>query len=247
MSALRVLMAIGWLMAGTAATAADYRQVEVEGGGAIEGRVRVVGETPELPQQPVYTHVETCGQAVADERLVVGKDGALANAVVYLRDVPAGKPIPKEPVTMDNVKCRFVPHVLAATVGQTLAIHNSDPFLHDAHAWLGAKSLFNRALVKGGTIREVLAEPGLVHINCNVRHTWMHAYLFVGQDPYHAVTGPDGRFRIDGIPPGTYTATMWHELVGSKDYQVSVAGGGTTTLDGALAITAPPPDPAASY
>jgi plastocyanin len=243
MRLLRMLLAIGWLIAGAGEAVADYKQIEVVDGGRIEGQVRLVGEVPKLPPQPVYTHTEICGSTVADERLFVGKDGALANVVVYLRDVPAGKPVPVEPVTMDNVKCRFVPHVLAATVGQTLEIRNSDPFLHDAHAWLGARTLFNRALIKGSTIRERLAEPGLIHINCNVRHTWMHAYVFVGEDPYHAVTGPDGRFRIDGIPPGTYTVTMWHELVGSKDHQVAVAAGKVTTLDGELAVTAPPPGP----
>ncbi|MEW6270735.1 MAG: carboxypeptidase regulatory-like domain-containing protein [Thermodesulfobacteriota bacterium] len=245
-TSLRVLLVIGWLAASAGAAAAGYRQVAVENGGAIEGRVRLAGTIPELPEQPVYTHAETCGKTVADERLVAAEDGALANAVVYLRGIETGKAIPGEPVTIDNVRCRFVPHVSAATVGQTLAIHNSDPFLHDAHAWLGAKSLFNRALVKGATVREVLAEPGLVHINCNVRHTWMQAYVFVADDPYHAVTGADGRFRIEDVPPGTYTVTMWHELVGSKDYRVSVTGGETTTVDGELAITAPPPDPGES-
>jgi plastocyanin len=176
----------------------------------------------------------------------VDDDGALANVVVYVRDVPAGRPAAAEPVTMDNLKCRFVPHVLAATVGQTLVIHNSDPFLHDAHAWLGTKTLFNRALIKGSTIREPLEEPGLIHINCNVRHTWMQAHVFVSPNPYHAVTDQSGRFRIDGVPPGTYTVTMWHELVGSKDQQVTVADGQATTLDGEMGVTAPPPNPAAS-
>ncbi|HZR83410.1 MAG TPA: carboxypeptidase regulatory-like domain-containing protein [Candidatus Binatia bacterium] len=236
MASLRILLAVGWLIAsGGHALAASSET------GSIAGQVKLVGDVPTLPPQPVYTHTDTCGSTVTDERLVVDDQRDLANVVVYVQDAPPGIVASEPPPAMDNLRCRFIPHVVATTVGQTLSIHNSDPFLHDAHAWLGTKTLFNRALIKGATIREQLDEPGLVHINCNVRHTWMQAYVFVGRDPLHAVTGSDGRFRIDGIPPGTYTVTMWHELVGSQDHKVTVTAGQTTMLDGELAVTAPPP------
>jgi hypothetical protein len=73
--------------------------------------------------------------------------------------------------------------VRSAAVGQTLEIHNSDPFLHDAHLWLGTRSLFNVGILPDHTRREPLADAGLIHINCNVRHTWMHAYVFVAENP----------------------------------------------------------------
>ena len=148
-----------------------------------------------------------------------------------------------ESVVLDNRKCAFVPHVISATVGQTLEIHNSDSTLHDAHAWLGARSLFNVGILPGRSRRQPLTDTGLVHINCNVRHTWMHAYLFVAPDPYHAVTGPDGRFTIDQVPPGTYTVRVWHELLGSIDRPVIVEAGKTATVDVALPVVAPVPPP----
>jgi hypothetical protein len=154
--------------------------------------------------------------------------------------------VPRDrPVVLDNVKCAFVPHVLSATVGQTLEIHNSDPFPHDAHAWLGTRTLFNVGILPGHTSRQPLADAGLIHINCNVRHTWMHAYVSVSDDPYHAVTGADGRFAIDQVPPGTYTLRIWHELLGSVDRPVTVEAGKTATVDFALPATAPLPTPEA--
>jgi len=86
-----------------------------------------------------------------------------------------------------------------------------------------------------------LADAGLVHINCNVRHTWMHAWVFVADDPYHAVTGADGRFVIDQVPPGSYTLRVWHELLGSVDRPVTVEPGKTVSVDVALPVTAPLP------
>lgn len=222
-----------------------YEEKAVENGGSISGTVRVSGEIPKLPPQPVYKHSDTCGGAVRDERLVTGENGVLANAVVFLDGVDRGKPIRRdEPVVLNNLKCAFVPHVVDATVGQTLSMHNDDPFLHDAHAYLGRRTLFNVALLKGKTVDQPLNDPGLIHINCNVRHTWMHAYVFVGENPYHAVTAPAGAFTITDIPPGTYRVTTWHEMLGTIDQTVNVEAGKVTRLDVEMpAVAAPPPAP----
>jgi len=241
MRRLTVLVAVWWCV-GAAGVLAAYREVPVPNGGTITGTVLVAGEVPALPPQPVYKQLEFCGSTVPDERLVVGPGGALANAVVELVGVTAGKPVPRDqPVVLDNVKCAFVPHVRGATVGQTLEIHNTDPFLHDAHAWLGTRSLFNVGILPGHTAHQPLNDAGLVHINCNVRHTWMHAYVFVADDPYHAVSGTDGRFVIDQVPPGTYTLRVWHELLGSIERPVTVEAGKTATVDVALPVVAPVP------
>jgi hypothetical protein len=236
-----VLVAI-WLCVGARGALAEYRDVSVTDAGAIAGTILVAGDVPVLPPLPVFKQLGFCGDTVPDPRLVVAPGGALANAVVQIVGVTAGKPIPRDTaVVLDNVKCAFVPHVRSATVGQTLEIHNSDPFPHDAHAWLGTRTLFNVGILPGHTSRQPLADAGLVHINCNVRHTWMHAYVFIADDPYHAVTGADGRFAIDQVPPGTYTLRVWHELLGSVDRPVTVEAGKTATVDVALPVTAPLP------
>lgn len=207
---------------------AEYREIQVTAPGVITGQVRVTGELPVLPPQPVFKQTEVCGTSLPDERLVTGAGGALANAIVYLTDIKAGKPARLEDaVKLTNRKCRFVPHVLSATVGQTLEIHNDDPFLHDAHGLLGSRTLFNRAILKGHTVEIPLQETGLVNINCNIRHTWMHAFLFVADHPYHAVTDAEGRFRLDGVPAGVWTLRVWHEMLGSSDRQVRLKAGET--------------------
>ncbi len=227
-----------------ATTASAYRAEPVAQGGRIIGTVRVVGERASLPPQPVYKEKDFCGTETTDDRLVMDEAGDLAGAVVHLDGIQAGKPVSTdEAVHLDNRKCAFVPHVVAATTGQTLEMHNDDPFLHDAHALLGTETLFNLALPKGRTVRHVLDRPGIAHVNCNVRHTWMHAYLFVTDDPYHAVTDAAGHFALDDVPPGTYAISVWHEMLGSRRRDVTVAPATTTSVDFTLDAVAPPPAP----
>ncbi len=224
----------------TAAIGSGYEPGAVANGGAIRGTVRLSGEAPAMPPQPVYKHADVCGAEIRDERLIVGASGGLRNAVVALVDVARGKPVPTDqPLVLDNVKCAFVPHVAVATVGQELLLRNSDPFLHDAHAWLGSRTLFNVAIPKGRTVKRSLTEAGLIHVNCNVRHTWMRAYLYVSDNPYHAVTDDAGGFAIEDVPPGTYKLKVWHELLGSVDREVKVEGGKTTDLEIQMSATAP--------
>jgi len=224
----------------SATVAAAYREMPVTNGARIVGTVRVVGDVAPLPPQPVFKEKEFCGTGITDERLIVDSAGHLGGAVVHLPAIEAGKPIVRSgPVRLDNRKCAFVPHVVAASVGDTLEMHNEDPFLHDAHAVLGTETLFNLAIPKGRTVHHVLARPGIAHVNCNVRHTWMHAYLFVADDPYHAVTDAGGHFVLDDVPPGTHTIAVWHEVLGSRERQVTVAPGETATVDFELEAIAP--------
>jgi plastocyanin len=236
----RITMLAASILLCSATPSAAYRETAVRDGGRVVGTVRVGGNVGPLPPQPVYKEQDFCGADITDERLVVGTGGALTGAVVHVEGIEAGKPVASTaPVRLDNHKCAFVPHVVAASVGQTLEMHNEDPFLHDAHALLGTETLFNLALPKGRTVRHVLDRAGIAHVNCNVRHTWMHAYLFVTDDPYHAVTDASGRFALDDVPPGKRTIAVWHELLGGRRQEVTVAPGETTTVDFVLEALAP--------
>ena len=41
----------------------------------------------------------------------------------------------------------------------------------------------------------------------------MSAFILVFAHRYFAVTDDEGRYRIDGVPPGTYTVAVWNETV----------------------------------
>jgi plastocyanin len=234
----RAALVAAWLAVATPARA-SYREIAVTDGGRLAGRVRVTGPVPTLPPSPVYREQSFCGTTMPDQRLVVDATGGVANAVVHLVGVEAGKAIPKMPVVLDNRRCAFVPHVVAGSVGQTLEIRNADPFLHDAHAILGPRTLFNVAILKNRTVRRPLLDAGVSHVNCNLLHTWMHAWLFVTEEPYVVVTGPDGRWALDDVPSGTYRLAVWHEMLGDRERDVTIAPGRELHVDVDLPSVAP--------
>jgi len=117
-------------------------------------------------------------------------------------------------------------------VGQKLEIDNSDPVLHNIKAVPTHNRGFNVSQPGAGmkTTRTFSTEEVMVPLQCNV-HSWMHAYVGVLSHPYFAVSGEDGTFTIDGLPPGTYTVEAWHEKLGTKTATVTVGTGETKTAD----------------
>jgi hypothetical protein len=200
--------------------------------GTVTGTVRLAGTPPARPPLTVYKHREVCGDAVPDDRLVVGPGGGLRYAVVTLAGVRGGrKPERDLTIVLDNRACRFEPHVQTAEVGQWLELRNSDAVLHNADARLGTETLFNVALTPGRHVRKPLARAGLVAITCDVRHTWMSAFIDVADHPYHTVTDAYGAYEVRDVPPGTYTLRVWHEELGTREQPVTVEAGAAATAD----------------
>jgi len=211
--------------------------------GTVTGTIRLTGPAPARPPLPVFKHKEVCGDGVPDDRLVVGPGGGLRFVVVTIEGVRGGnQPERDATVLLDNRACRFDPHVQVAEVGQWLDIRNSDPILHNADARLGKETLFNVALPPGRQVRKPLATPGTIAITCDVRHTWMSAFVVVAAHPYHTVTDAYGAYEIDRVPPGTYTLRVWHEELGILEREVTVPSSGIAVTDVAFPARTEPKD-----
>jgi hypothetical protein len=205
--------------------------------GSVAGTVRVAAPVPARPALPVFKNHEVCGDGVADDRLVVGPDGGVRFAIVSIEGVKGGtRPARDVTIVLDNRACRFEPHVQVAEVGQWLEIRNSDPILHNADARIGQDTLFNVALWPERRVRKPLARAGLIAITCDVRHTWMRAWVAVAGDPYHAVTDLYGAYDIRDVPAGTYTLRVWHEELGTIEKPLKITAGEATVMDVVLPV-----------
>ncbi len=219
------------------AVAFSYDEVAVRDGGRISGFVRYEGTVGKTGYLQVTKNKEVCGK-VADEGLVAGVSQGLRYAVVTLEGIAKGKAVEREAVhELDNLKCRFVPHVQTASVGQFLLAKNSDPILHTAHAYTPeGQPHFNVGLYPGRVSRKPLAKAGVFKILCEV-HPWMSAYIVVSEHPYHAVTDAYGEYQLTEVPPGKYRLRVWHERLGVKEQEVEVKAGAVTKADFVLSLS----------
>jgi plastocyanin len=210
-ASLRVAV-IAIVVAGFAAGAAAYEETAVADAGAVSGVVKYVGTPPKLEPIAVNKNRDICGDTKPSEALVIGAGGGVKGSVVRIEGVSRGKKS-KGDVVIDNHHCLFVSHVSAAMVGDRVRVRNSDTVLHNTHGFLGKPTVFNLALPNRGQMIDItrrLSRPGAVHVLCDA-HPHMFGWLVVHDSPYVAVTDEHGAFRIDGVPPGTWKVTMWHE------------------------------------
>ena len=200
-----------------------YQAIQVTNGGTIRGHVFLSGPIPSLDSLPVHKNREVCGEQMPNNSLIVSPNRGVKNVAVVLEGIKAGKSVPTSLAILDNQACAFVPRVQTLTVGQTLELRNSDPILHNAHAYLPSHdTLFNLGLPPWRQVRHTMQDTGRISIDCNVLHTWMRAYLVVTEHPYAAVTDDQGRFLLDQVPAGHYTLHLWHERLGELTQTVSV-------------------------
>jgi carboxypeptidase family protein len=212
--------AIGGHDRGTARGAAEGQTA-----GTIRGTITSAqASTPE----PVAVKQDeaVCGKTQPDPSLVIGPGGAVANVVVLV----AGTKGAAGDASVVNKQCRFVPHVQVAAPGKPLRIGSEDSVLHTTHAYAeDERSLFNVAIPMAGlTVSRPVEKSKIVRLQCDT-HPWMRGYVLI-TDERAAVTGADGRFQIDGVPPGTYELRVWHEKLKGPPQSVTVAAGATAEV-----------------
>ena len=161
--------------------------------------------------------------------------GERRSSVVYLESAPraAFEPDEDRRARLNQREERFVPHVLAITAGTWVDFPNSDKTYHNVFS-LSKGHEFNLGRYASGRSRAVRFDrPGIVRVFCEI-HSHMSAFILVFAHRFFAVTDDEGRYRIDGVPPGPYTLAVWNETVHGEPprRQVTVAeSGGEVTAD----------------
>jgi len=191
--------------------------------GSIKGAVLHAGPPPEKKTVTINIDQYVCGKSRESEDLVLGPNRGVRWAVVSLQTPPPGVrgEAPPGPVQVDQQQCVYVPRVVIVPVGGTVEFLNSDRLLHNLHSVSTENATFNRTQPKGRTVPVAFKKPEIVRIDCDL-HTWMRAWVVVAEHPFFAVTGANGEFALDNVPPGKYTLKIWHETLGTVTRDVTV-------------------------
>lgn len=209
--------------AALSAQAVDTAQAPARAAGSIRGRLDIRRlANPPAPRPSVAELGGHAPRGTADVR----------RGLVYHDEAPRRAFDDREPgrVTMDQRNETFVPRLLAVTTGTTVDFPNSDAIFHNVFSLSRAKR-FDLGRYAAGKSKSVRFDrPGVVRVFCDI-HSHMSAYIVVFGHPYFRVTDVDGRYRLDGVPPGTYTVVGWYEGEARVQRTVTVTAGGVTDLD----------------
>ncbi len=208
--------------------------------GIVSGTVHFSGKAPapvkiDMSMDPVCSM--TGGDNFAEQYVV--HDGKLANVYVYIKSGPpaamSAPAVVSAPVIMDQVGCKYVPHVVAVMRGGSVEFRNSDGTMHNIHTLptaLGSQSIDISQGAKGA--------PQVKQFNQ------------IGDDDSSAVQQPpldecvrqrvgDAVFcrdrrgwpfpHISGLPAGTYTLAAVHEKLGEQTMTVTVEPKETARAD----------------
>ncbi len=153
------------------------------------------------------------------------------DTVVYIEKVGDNNyDPPTEHGVVDQLNLVFIPHVLAVQKGTTIDFPNSDSVRHNVFSTPDCCNQFNLGTYDIGTSKPVTFNDSCeIPLLCNV-HAEMSAFVVVLDNPYFGVTGKDGCFKIDNVPPGTYKLRTWHERLRSVEQEVKVEGGKTVEV-----------------
>ena len=198
----------------------------------VKGTVKFDGTAPKASKIDMSQDPGCKGTNEAENIVVSGGD--LANVFVYVKDGLGDRTfdVPKDAVTIDQQGCKYHPHVLGVMTGQNIDIKNDDQTTHNIHPTPQANREWNESQPPAAPpIEKTFArEEIMLPVKCN-QHPWMRMYINVVKSPFYAVTGPDGKYEIKGLPPGDYTLAFVQEKLGEQTQKVTVAAKESKSVD----------------
>lgn len=185
----------------------------------------------------------------------VDPNGGFKDVVILLTDIKKGKTFEYTPPRIEAVDCQFNPYIIVVRDRDKVEVVNMDPVLHDIQAYetskMGARVLFNvplpmskkikkQQLLKNVTVKnragKVIAQPIKMRKGRNIFvmqcgfHAYMESWGLAVDHPYYVLSGQDGKYEIEDIPPGTYKVMVWHPLL-NQEFDVTIEPGKATMLD----------------
>lgn len=221
----------------------------------ITGTVTFKDDPPAREALTINTqeqHCITATKGAKDESLVVSKGKGIQNVVIYVR--LRGKqelklPEDKKDRTVDQVGCRYLPHVIVVPTGTTVDVTSNDPVAHNVHSHATKNEAPNIQIAKkGGVFAYTITKAEAIKLTCDI-HAWMSGYIVAVDSNYYTVTGqkdekgkwihPDdyekssdtGKFTLKDLPAGRARVVAWHEKLGTAFKNIEIPESGDISVD----------------
>jgi plastocyanin len=149
--------------------------------------------------------------------------------------LPAGAAKPAFPWKLEVAQKdkQFVPFVLVAPVGASVAFPNLDKFRHHVYSFSKGNKFELELYGKEDKRTVSFKTAGTAAIGCNI-HDTMVGFIRVVDTPFAAKTNESGFAEIKDAPDGAIKLAVWHPYAKAKD-QIAVSN--VTIAPGANSVT----------
>jgi plastocyanin len=219
-----------------AATTAAPAAAAPTGNGTVSGMVTVTGKVPVMADIAERKGDPVCAKTMMKYNdVIVGKKSELSDVLVRIApgSIKGKFPAPAD-VSVEQKDCMYLPKTFGIESGGSVVVKNEDKTTHNVHTYKGTESQFNQGQPPGTPDIKLpekgkTYDDGVITFKCDI-HKWMNSSAVVTDHPYFAVTGADGAFKLDKLPPGKYKLEAWHSTFGSKTQDVTVEDGKPLTV-----------------
>lgn len=216
--------------------------------GAVEGVVKIQGDpNPEVKLE--LTSACAGARSTYDHLFREGPGRTLADAMVAVTEYKGFVPAKEPSVKVKVNACAYDRLTYVVTYGQRLDVLSEDPTNSYVPFLTGFDSTARLVLTPKteGGVKLYPLDIGRYVLVDEMKRPWMKADVFVLKYPTHAVTGLDGRFRIEGIPVGEVRVSAFLPVIDATEgKKVKIEDGKTTTVEFALTYKRPTAAPSAS-
>lgn len=149
----------------------------------------------------VFSSLVWAGDGQLAVRVTDASGHPVSEAVVWMPHADGEAVGSPEPVIVDQVHKKFVPHLTVIRAGTEVHFPNSDSVSHHVYSFARPNN-FELPLYKGDVRPTVqFDDAGIVTLGCNI-HDSMLGYIVVVDTPYFGVTDADGYvdFAVDELP-----------------------------------------------
>jgi hypothetical protein len=212
--------------------------------GSVEGVVSFTGAIP--PLRPVAIDAETarrpgCAEAASRyyaDYFGVSAPGPMAEALVTV-DAHSDAQLPARRRFAIFRDCSITPRVLVMSLEDTLVLR-AETAQHHIPKVDGMGGTIAQLLQRSEDQEKTLTRPGRYILHSVTSPNWMQTPLLVTPNAFYDQTDRAGHFRIDHLPPGTYTIHAWFPNTAPVDASVTIRAGEVTRRD--FSLTALPAD-----
>jgi hypothetical protein len=230
------LLALACIPAACRATSETDARSDTEARtGAVTGIVRLDGSAPERREitLPAEAQEHYGVERIDDERWLVDAGGGVADCVVTLEPLGDTAELPLEPsvaARLVQAGARYEPHVLVVPAKSRVTLSNVDGLCGCFHLHARRNPGGVHKLARGEEHEITLERAENIRVASNMEF-WMNALIVVVDTPHHAVTEAGGTFRIDGLPPGRYRATVQHAYGRGTRSTIEIVAGKTASVE----------------